>query len=49
MDNLSVAKYLLAHLSHDVFDGVVYLDASDRQMILLRGAQGRATSLAQVW
>jgi hypothetical protein len=48
MDNLAVARFLLRHLPAATFDGVVYLDAEDRQMILVRGAQGRPSALAQV-
>ncbi|CCD20481.1 hypothetical protein, conserved, partial [Trypanosoma vivax Y486] len=36
MDNETVARYLLDRLSPDLFDGVVFLDAMDRQMILQR-------------
>ena len=46
MDNLEVARFLLLHLPPALFDGVVYLDRSDRQMILLRDSM-RSTSLAQ--
>jgi hypothetical protein len=48
MDNLAVASFLLENLNPKLFDGVVYLDSSDRQMILMRGNQGRAAPLAQV-
>ena len=48
LDNQQVAKVLLTHLSPELFDGVVYLDSEDRQMILLRGGQGRPVALAQV-
>ena len=36
MSNLDVAKYLIDILPKELFDGVVFLDAADRQMILLR-------------
>jgi len=39
MSNYDVAKYLVERLPEDLFDGVVFLDSADRQMILLR--QGR--------
>lgn len=49
MDNEQVARELLAKLPSEKFDGVVFLDQSDRKMILLRsnvGALGaRAVSL----
>jgi hypothetical protein len=45
MDNLEVARYLLEHLQ-DWFEGVVYLDRQDKQMVLIR-ASGRSTPLAQ--
>mmetsp|Transcript_2150 Transcript_2150/g.2909 ORF Transcript_2150/g.2909 Transcript_2150/m.2909 type:complete len:4480 (+) Transcript_2150:77-13516(+) len=48
MDNLAVASFLLTHLNPTLFDGVVYLDSADRQMILMRGNQGRPSPLAQV-
>ena len=46
MDNLEVARFMLLHLPAAQFDGVVYLDRSDRQMILLRDSM-RSTLLAQ--
>ena len=46
MDNLEVARFMLLHLPASQFDGVVYLDRSDRQMILLRDSM-RSTLLAQ--
>merc|ERR1711871_1856247 len=46
MDNLEVARFMLLHLPALQFDGVVYLDRSDRQMILLRDSM-RSTLLAQ--
>lgn len=36
LDNLQVAQFLLHHLPSDTFEGVVFLDTSDRQMILCR-------------
>lgn len=36
MDNEEVARYLLARLPATLFDGVVFLDRRDRQMILQR-------------
>lgn len=48
MDNVAVAEYLLARLPPHLFDGVVYLDAADRQMVLLRGSAGRPRALATV-
>ena len=45
MDNISAAEYLLKHLPH-TFEGVVYLDRDDRQMILLRSS-GRSMQLSQ--
>jgi len=48
MDNVAVAEYLLARLPPHLFDGVVYLDAADRQMVLMRGALGRPRALATV-
>jgi len=36
MSNYDVAKYLVERLPEDLFDGVVFLDSADRQMILLR-------------
>ena len=36
MENIDVASYLLQHLPTDQFEGVVFLDKSDRQMILVR-------------
>jgi hypothetical protein len=46
MDNLEVARFMLLHLPASLFDGVVYLDRQDRQMILLRDSM-RSTLLAQ--
>ena len=43
-----MAEYLLARLPPHLFDGVVYLDAADRQMVLMRGALGRPRALATV-
>jgi hypothetical protein len=45
MDNAEVAAFLLQHLPEDRFEGVVYLDASDRQQVLLRATR-RAVPLA---
>ena len=45
MDNLEVAEFLLEYLPQ-WFEGVVYLDRSDRQMILLRKS-GRSLPLHQ--
>ena len=36
MSNYDVAKYLITALPKDLFDGVVFLDSADRQMILIR-------------
>mmetsp|Transcript_34135 Transcript_34135/g.89813 ORF Transcript_34135/g.89813 Transcript_34135/m.89813 type:complete len:1087 (-) Transcript_34135:500-3760(-) len=47
MDNLAVAQFLLQLLPASTFDGVVYLDAQDRQMILLRSS-GRSAALSQI-
>ncbi|EDQ90981.1 uncharacterized protein MONBRDRAFT_31645 [Monosiga brevicollis MX1] len=46
MSNESAAHFLLQHLPPTPFQGVVYLDSEDRQMILLR-ASGRSMPLAQ--
>ncbi|AAZ13558.1 hypothetical protein, conserved [Trypanosoma brucei brucei TREU927] len=46
MDNETVARYLLSRLSADLFDGVVFLDAKDRQMILQR-SNGLLVPVAQ--
>ena len=36
MSNFDVAKYMLTHGLSEEFDGVVFLDSSDRKMILMR-------------
>jgi hypothetical protein len=45
MNNQEVAHYLLLNLSN-WFEGVIYLDRQDRQMILLRSS-GRSMLLTQ--
>eukprot|EP00928_Gymnodinium_smaydae_P006393 TRINITY_DN12258_c0_g1_i2.p1 TRINITY_DN12258_c0_g1~~TRINITY_DN12258_c0_g1_i2.p1 ORF type:complete len:1179 (-),score=178.35 TRINITY_DN12258_c0_g1_i2:170-3580(-) len=45
MDNKEVAEFLMVHL-HEDMEGVVYLDRSDRKMVLLRES-GRSVSLDQ--
>ena len=45
MDNEQVAKYVLDHLPERTFDGVVFLDRSDRKMFLQR--DGRCVNLSQ--
>jgi hypothetical protein len=45
MENVEVAQYLLEELP-EWFQGVVYLDRSDRQMVLLRSS-GRSSPLKQ--
>ena len=45
MDNEQVARYLLEHLPRHTFDGVVFLDRSDRKMFMQR--EGRCISLSQ--
>eukprot|EP01104_Vermistella_antarctica_P011016 TRINITY_DN300_c2_g7_i1.p1 TRINITY_DN300_c2_g7~~TRINITY_DN300_c2_g7_i1.p1 ORF type:complete len:1708 (+),score=390.70 TRINITY_DN300_c2_g7_i1:360-5126(+) len=47
MQNNEVARYLLTHLPSHTYDGVVYLDRSDRQMVLLRSNPRRPVALAQ--
>ncbi|EPY35598.1 hypothetical protein STCU_01076 [Strigomonas culicis] len=48
MDNEDVARYLLARLPEALFDGVVYLDQQDRQVILQRDSSGHiAVPVAQ--
>ena len=39
MDNEQVARFLLRHLPQDKFEGVVFLDRQDRQMIVLRSVK----------
>eukprot|EP00796_Vickermania_ingenoplastis_P003610 gene3610-2550_t len=46
MNNSDVAVYLLARLPHYLFDGVVYLDDRDQQMVLQR-SNGIAVPVAQ--
>ena len=47
MDNYAVARALLQHLSKDIFDGVVYMDAGDRQRVLMRSSgSGDFTSVS---
>jgi hypothetical protein len=46
MDNSEVAAFLLLHLP-PWFEGVVFLDKSDRQMVARRGGTGRLVALAQ--
>ena len=45
MDNREVAEFLMLHL-HEDMEGVVYLDRSDRKMVLVRQS-GRAVSIEQ--
>ena len=47
MDNYAVARALLQHLSPEIFDGVVYMDAGDRQRVLMRSSgSGDFTSVS---
>ncbi|RNF03803.1 hypothetical protein TraAM80_05547, partial [Trypanosoma rangeli] len=46
MENEDVARYLLSRLSPALFDGVVFLDSKDRQMILQR-SNGLKVPVAQ--
>ncbi|CAK9024379.1 unnamed protein product [Durusdinium trenchii] len=46
MDNEQVARELLAKLPPQDFDGVVFLDPSDRKMILLRGSSSTGAARA---
>ena len=47
MDNYAVARELLKHLSALLFDGVVYMDAGDRQRVLMRSSgSGDFTSVS---
>jgi hypothetical protein len=39
MDNEQVARYLLEYLPSAQFEGVVFLDGSDRQVVLLRSSE----------
>ncbi|CAE8619966.1 unnamed protein product [Polarella glacialis] len=48
MDNEQVARELLAQLPSESFDGVVFLDPSDRKMILLRSSTGHCRAVALV-
>lgn len=46
MDNKEVAEFLMLHLPSENFEGVVYLDRSDKKMVLLRES-GRSVGLEQ--